>query len=119
VQRLELTEAVSPIQLCIRLLITAGSRLLELEEVRRMVGPFDAPALVYPWKNPNPGVDQLCEELQEIVASSEKLKRGRTATFERMWRAVSEAAHRELMVQAQTPLAARATVPYLNEPWYC
>jgi len=34
-----------------------------------------------------------------------------------MWLAVSQAAHREL--KAQTPLAARATVPYLNEPWYC
>ena len=119
VQRLELTEAVAPIQLCIRLLITAGSRLLELEEVRRMVGPFDAPALVYPWKNSNSGLDQLCEELQEIVAASDKLKRGRTATFDKMWRAVSKAAHRELVVQAQAPLAARATVPYLNEPWYC
>lgn len=119
VHRLELTEAVTPIQLAIRLLVTAGSKLLELEEIRQVVGPFDAPALVYPWKNPNPGVDALCEELQEIVASSEKLKRGRTATFERMWRAVSQAAHRDLVQQAQTPLVARATVPYLNEPWYC
>jgi radical SAM superfamily enzyme YgiQ (UPF0313 family) len=116
-QRLELTEAVAPIQMCIRLLISAGSRLLELEEVRKMVGPFDAPALVYPWKNPNPGVDALCEELQGIVASSDKLKRGRTATFEKMWLAVNQAAHREL--KAQMPLPVRATVPYLNEPWYC
>jgi radical SAM superfamily enzyme YgiQ (UPF0313 family) len=117
VQKLELTEAVAPIQMCIRLLIPAGSRLLELEEVRKMVGPFDAPALVYPWKNPNPGVDALCEELQEIVASSDKLKRGRTATFEEIWLAVNQAANREL--KAQMPLPARATVPYLNEPWYC
>jgi radical SAM superfamily enzyme YgiQ (UPF0313 family) len=119
IQRLELTEAVAPIQMCIRLLIPAGSRLLELEEVSKLVGPFDAPALIYPWKNPNPGVDQLCEELQEIVAASDKLKRGRTATFENMWHAVHQASHRELEAHAQKPLAARATVPYLNEPWYC
>jgi radical SAM superfamily enzyme YgiQ (UPF0313 family) len=118
-QRLDLMETVAPIQLCIRLLITAGSRLLELEEVRGIVGPFDAAALVYPWKNANLEVDSLCDELQGIVAASEKLKRGRTATFEKMWRAVSQAAHRELAAQAQTLSAARAAVSYLNEPWYC
>jgi Asp-tRNA(Asn)/Glu-tRNA(Gln) amidotransferase C subunit len=119
IERLELTEAVAPIQLAIRLLITQGSRLLELDEVRQMIGPFDAPALVYPWKNPNPAVDELCEELQVLVASGEKLKRTRTGTFEKMWHAVSLAVRSDLMAQTSKPLAARATVPYLNEPWYC
>ena len=41
---------VAPIQLAIRLLIPAGSRLLELEDVRELVGPFDEAALVYRWK---------------------------------------------------------------------
>lgn len=116
---LDLVEAVAPIQLAIRLLITAESRLLELDEVRRLVGTFDANALVYPWKNPTPAVDHLGNELQEIVAASEKLKRSRTATFEKMWRAVSQAAHREFSERTMTLLASRATVPYLNEPWYC
>ncbi|HXP23056.1 MAG TPA: CUAEP/CCAEP-tail radical SAM protein, partial [Candidatus Sulfotelmatobacter sp.] len=52
--RLDLVEAVAPIQLAIRLLIPAGSKLLELDDVRKLVGPFDANALVYPWKNANP-----------------------------------------------------------------
>ena len=46
-----LTENVAPVQLGIRLLIPEGSRLLELDEVRRGVAPFDAKSLVYPWKN--------------------------------------------------------------------
>jgi len=117
--RLDLVEAVAPIQLAIRLLIPAGSRLLELEEVRRMVGPFDAGALVYPWKNPDPAVDQLCEELQEIVATSEQLKRTRSATFQKMWRAALQAAQKGVEERAQPVLASRATVPYLDEPWYC
>jgi radical SAM superfamily enzyme YgiQ (UPF0313 family) len=117
--RLELLEAVAPIQLAIRLLITAHSRLLELEDVKRIVGPFDPAALVYPWQNPNPGIDELCETLQGIVEFGEKLKRGRTATFEKMWRAVQEAAGREVVETAHPLLAARATAPYLNEPWYC
>ena len=119
IQRLELIEAVAPIQLAIRLLITESSRLLELDDVRKVVGPFDAPALVYPWKSPEPAVDQLCNELQQIVAASDKLKRSRTATFEKMWQAVNEAAHRDFVAAAQKPMAARTTVPYLNEPWYC
>ncbi len=117
--RLDLVEAVAPIQLGIRLLIPPGSRLLELEEVRGMVSPFDAKTLIYPWKNLNAGIDRLCEDLQEIVASSEKLKRGRTATFEKMWQAVNHAANRECEKREQPLLASRATVPYLNEPWYC
>jgi radical SAM superfamily enzyme YgiQ (UPF0313 family) len=116
-QRLDLAEAVAPIQLAIRLLITANSRLLELEEVRQVIGPFDAAALVYPWKNPDPRVDQLCEELQEIVAASDKVKAGRSATFEKMYRAVDRKAHRDSM--AKTQRQPRPAVPYLNEAWYC
>jgi len=118
-QRLDLVEAVAPIQLAIRLLIPPGSRLLELDEVREMVGPFDAKALVYPWKNPAPAVDRLCEELQDIVATSEKLKRSRSATFAKMWQAVGQAANQNLEMRAQPVLVPRAAVPYLNEPWYC
>ena len=117
--RLDLVEAVAPIQLAIRLLIPAGSRLSELEEVREVLGPFDAKGLVYPWKNPNPAVDRLCEELQDIAAASEELKCSRSATFEKMWRAVNQAANRHVEERAQPVLASRATVPYLNEPWYC
>jgi len=118
-QRLDLVEAVAPIHLAIRLLIPAGSLLLELNEVKRLVGPFDPAALVYPWENPNPIVDQLCEELQEIVASSEKLKRTRSATFGKMWDVVNRVATRRLEKRAELVLASRATVPYLDEPWYC
>ncbi|HUN62608.1 MAG TPA: CUAEP/CCAEP-tail radical SAM protein [Candidatus Sulfotelmatobacter sp.] len=119
INKLDLVEAVGPIQLAIRLLIPAGSRLLELPEIRNIVGPFDAQALVYPWKNRNPAIDQLSDALQEIVAASEKLKRTRSATFEIMWRTVRQAANQNVGEPLQPVLASRATVPYLNEPWYC
>ncbi|HTP69027.1 MAG TPA: CUAEP/CCAEP-tail radical SAM protein [Dongiaceae bacterium] len=111
IARLELVEAVAPVQLAIRLLVTAGSKLLELEDVRKIVGPFDSNALVYPWKHSDLKIDALCDELQGIVASSEKLKRSRTETFTKMWHAVNSS--------ARPAIASRATVPYLNEPWYC
>jgi hypothetical protein len=114
-----LIENVAPIQLAIRLLIPAGSRLLELEEVRRMVGPFDAAALVYPWRNPDSRVDALSEELEETVASSEKRKLPRRVIFERIWSAAHEAAGLEGEFAAQPTLVSRAAIHYLSEPWYC
>jgi radical SAM superfamily enzyme YgiQ (UPF0313 family) len=117
-RRLELIGAVAPIQLAIRLLITAGSRLLDIEEVRGSIQPFDAKSLIYPWEHSVPGIDRLCEELQDIVAAAEKLKQGRAAIFEKIWRAANGAADRRIEEKALVDAAVKA-VPYLNEPWYC
>ena len=123
-----LIENVASIQLAIRLLIPAGSRLLELEEIRAGVGPFDEVALVYPWKNSDSRVDRLCEELQGIVHAGEKMGRPRAQIFE----GIEAAAHAKAdtnrnvttdehrWTQMKGPqLVARAAIPYLNEPWYC
>jgi len=118
-QRADLIEAVAPIQLGIRLLIPSSSKLFELEEIRKLVDPFNAQTLVYPWKHANPAVDALAEQVQEIVATCEKLRRGRSATFERICGAAKLAAGRDAKELVLPLLASRATVPYLNEPWYC
>lgn len=119
----DLTENVAPVQLAIRLLIPAGSRLLELAEVRELVEPFDAAALVYPWRNPDPRVDALQDQVQEIVHRSEALGRSRTQTFVRIWRAaaaaLAQARQQPLPPLPEAVLRSRATIPYLNEPWYC
>ena len=64
---LDLVEHVAPVQLALRLLITSGSRLLELEDVRSVVGPFDSKALVYPWKHPDPAMDVLAQRVFRLV----------------------------------------------------
>lgn len=115
----DLIENVAPIQLAIRLLIPAGSRLLELEVVRRLIDPFDPSALVYPWRNRDPRVDALAAEIEGIVAVSEKRKLPRPEIFERIWKTAHEAAGIDAEFAAQPVLASRATIPYLNEPWYC
>lgn len=115
-----LVESVAPIQLAIRLLIPAGSRLLGLDEVRGLVDPFDEAAMVYPWRHPDPRVDRLCEELQGIVHAGEKIKRTRSRIFARIREAAGGAAGLASVAEkAQPVLPARAAVPYLNEPWYC
>jgi radical SAM superfamily enzyme YgiQ (UPF0313 family) len=118
-RRLKLIGAVAPIQLAIRLLVTASSRLLELGEIRQRVGPFDAKSLIYPWKHSVPGIDRLCDELQDIVSSAEKLKQGRAAIFEKIWRTANRAAERHLEEKDLRMPVAVPAVPYLNEPWYC
>jgi radical SAM superfamily enzyme YgiQ (UPF0313 family) len=127
----DLVESVAPIQLAIRLLIPAGSRLLELDDVRQMVAPFDEAALVFPWRHAEPRVDALCEEVERIVRSGEKLNVSRAKIFtricdaafaacpERSRRATNAAGIPTHWQRPEAVLVARAAIPYLNEPWYC
>jgi len=111
---LDLVANVSPIQLAIRLLIPAGSRLLELEEIRNLAGRFEARALSHPWAHADVGLDRLCVQIQELIKREEKRGAGRAEIFQGIWR----------LAKAETAvpdfhLAARAAIPYLTEPWYC
>ena len=109
---LELVENVGPIQLAIRLLIPAGSRLLELPEIQEMVGPFNAAALSYQWQHSDPTLDELCARIQKLIQREERHKATRSETFSRIWELACER-------PPDFHLASRATIPYLNEPWYC
>jgi radical SAM superfamily enzyme YgiQ (UPF0313 family) len=113
-----LIENVPPIQLGIRLLIPEGSRMLELEDVRRLIGPFDPQSLAYPWKNPDPRLDALSETVQEIAAAAERQQESRPATFERIWKVAHAAASLAAPAIAATQHSV-VGVPYLSEPWYC
>jgi radical SAM superfamily enzyme YgiQ (UPF0313 family) len=114
-----LTENVAPIQLAIRLLIPAGSRLLELPEIRAMVGAFDSAALVFPWKHEDPRVDGLAREVSQIAQRGDGLKLSRAEIFGHIRRAAHAAAGKRTANQAGSLAAMSAPVPYLDEPWYC
>ncbi|PYV24109.1 MAG: radical SAM protein [Acidobacteria bacterium] len=117
---LGLVENVSPVQLAIRLLIPAGSRLLELRDVREMVQTFDEGALVYPWTASDPGVDELCAKIQAAVEKAQKNGDTRWAIFERVWKIARQAAGLPVEAIPQEEVGvARAAIPYLTEPWYC
>jgi hypothetical protein len=113
-----LIENVAPIQLGIRLLIPEGSRLLELDEVRRNVGPFDPQSLFYPWKHSDVRVDALSETVQAIAAEGDRKKESRSTVFERIWKAAHAAAGLEAP-SMQTSHTSHAAIPFLSEPWYC
>ena len=115
IARLDLVDHVAPIQLAIRLLIPEGSRLLELEEVRRLVGRFDPATLTYRWSHPDPRVDDLHRKIADLVGV--RLTSDRRSIFEE----ISALAHERAGLPRATakPVRDRATVPYLDEPWYC
>jgi radical SAM superfamily enzyme YgiQ (UPF0313 family) len=112
----ELVENVAPIQLGIRLLIPAGSRLLELDDVGSYVGAFDAESLVYPWGNADGRLDLLSETVQAIAAEGDRKKESRGVAFARIW----EAAHLAAGIDPpELRVKEGRGVPFLSEPWYC
>ncbi len=116
IERLDLVDAVASIQLAIRLLVPAGSRLMELPEIRAASGPLDPTALVHVWRHADARVDALQREVQRLVGR--RLNAPRAGVFDEVMKLAMEAAG----VQAghrDTPRPARSSVPYLTEPWYC
>ena len=121
ISELGLVDNVAPVQLAIRLLVPQGSRLLELAETRRHLGPFDGQALAYPWTQPDLRLDALHETVNRIVETGESEDAGRRAIFARLWETAHEAGGHTappLPENAGRPVA-ETRVPRLSEPWYC
>jgi radical SAM superfamily enzyme YgiQ (UPF0313 family) len=120
VAALDLVENLAPVQLAIRLLIPAGSYLLELPEVQRLVGPFDEAALSYRWQHPDPHVDALQREIEAMVQQASKVGTDRRTIFEQAWARLQRTmGNPGKPLPAVAPGRPRATIPYLNEPWFC
>ena len=110
VRDLDLIESVAPIQLAIRLLIPAGSKLMDVDDLKTEA--FDPAALSYRWRHPDPGMDRLCSDLQQIVRLADQRGQSREEVFRQIW----ELAFGEL---PDFHLVSRSAIPYLTEPWYC
>jgi Radical SAM superfamily len=113
---LELVEAVASIQLAIRLLLPAGSRLMELPEIHSLAGSLDPSALAHAWHHTDPRVDHLQQQVQRLVGR--KLHAPRAAVFDEVM-GLALAAAGQRARDTDRPRRARATVPFLTEPWYC
>jgi len=111
---LGLAAQVAPIQLAIRLLITQGSLLLELPEVRALAGEFDRAGLVYPWRNEDARLDRLAREAQLLVAREERRGATRMEIFRGIWELAEAGAWPERADETEGGGAA-----YLTEAWYC
>lgn len=113
-QELDLIEQVAPVQLAIRLLVTAESPLLELDDIRRVVSPFDAASLTWPWQHDDPRVDNLQAEVMRIVGAASTLPRAQ------VFAAIAAVAREYAdLPPVHRDQKARTPVPYVSEPWYC
>jgi radical SAM superfamily enzyme YgiQ (UPF0313 family) len=112
---LELVENTASVQLALRLLVMQNSRLLELPELRTVIGPFDEKALVYPWKHPDPEVDALSARVFQLVSRRVQENKTRAEIFGEIWELVLRAPAPSFPPQAAIPHA----VPHMEEPWYC
>ena len=115
---LNLIENISPIQLAIRLLIPEGSRLLEHPKAQKHTGVYNQEMLSYDWRNPDRRVEELFQKVREIIHSGQNQGLSRREIFLEIWDCTNTFAddNRRLPVQNHR---SRATIPYLNEPWYC
>jgi len=110
IDSLELTEGVAPIQLAIRLLVTAESKLMELPEIRDLVDPFDAQSLTFPWRHPDHLVDELQHAVVQLV--SESPHAFRSEVFDRIRHLATGRGDQRVRGKRPTP-------PYMTEGWYC
>jgi hypothetical protein len=116
IEALDLVDRVAPIQLAIRLLLPEGSRLLAADAMRAHLAGFDAATLTYRWIHPDPDVDRLHAAVMRVVGS--RLNADRRTVFHEVSTLAHDAAGRPRQAD-ERPARHRATVPYLNEPWYC
>lgn len=115
IEELELVEHVAPVQLGIRLLVTHGSRLLELPDIASGVAPFDPVTLTYPWRHADPRVDALQTAVIRTASATHDRTRSATWTDVRTLAAAADGS----AAPVAPPHADREPVPYINEPWYC
>jgi len=123
IRDLDLVENVAPIQYAIRLLIPEGSKLLELADVRHLVGRFDEAGLCYTWSHVDPLVDRLYEDVMAAVKAAGREKKSRREVFAAVWTLAAETCAAGISKRFEAlrlqDIPARATIPYLSEPWFC
>lgn len=114
-----LVDSVSPIQLAIRLLIPAGSRLLSLPEIRAVLGEFREDRLSFDWQNSDPLMDELQVAVMEMVNDGLGQQQSSREIVSAIWDRLNLLTAESQPLPLMPKLPARAAIPYLNEPWYC
>jgi radical SAM superfamily enzyme YgiQ (UPF0313 family) len=110
IERRGLIDQIDPVHLAIRLLIPPGSKLLELDEVRAIIGELDAVRLSYAWTHPDPRMDELQKQVMDAAAAGADAGDDPPVVFARIQRLAG-------LVPGAPPAGKRA--PKLTEAWFC
>ena len=128
---LELVDQIAPIQYAIRLLITASSHLLPLQDVQAVTGPFSEDKLIHPWKHSDSRVDRLSGKVMDTVNAALSREESRPEIFARVvetaWSAVQRQGDgpapvgimADIPIPLPDPSRLPVTAPRISEPWYC
>jgi radical SAM superfamily enzyme YgiQ (UPF0313 family) len=116
----DLVANVDPVQYTIRLLVPEGSLLLERQDLREHLGPYEAERLSYPWRSADPAADRLQGRLSALVQQSAAAQEATGLRFARIRAAVREATG-EVDGPEPEAIAMGSTEgrPRLTEPWFC
>jgi radical SAM superfamily enzyme YgiQ (UPF0313 family) len=116
----DLVANVDPVQYTIRLLVPEGSLLLEREDLREHLGPYEPERLSYPWRSADPAADRLQGRLSALVQQSAAAHEATGLTFARIRAAVREATGEPNVPEPEAiPMGSTEGRPRLTEPWFC
>jgi radical SAM superfamily enzyme YgiQ (UPF0313 family) len=113
---------VDAVQYTIRLLVPEGSLLLQREDLREHLGPYDAERLSYPWRAADPAADRLQGRLSALVEQSMAALEPIGAVFSRVRAAVRDAAGKTRDGVRECDVVTMGSTerrPRLTEPWFC
>ena len=84
------------------------------------MGEFDEQELSYGWIHADPRVERLYEDVRTIIGAAQTSGLTRTQIFTQVWEGARRAGKDSPETVFSTDLLpARATIPYLTEPWFC
>ncbi len=106
---------VDPVQLTIRLLIPAGSLLLQVPELVPHLGEYDREALTWTWRAADPRVDDLHLWLSGLLTDGVAAGEPDRELMNGLVGAILEATDAGNGI----PMGATKARPRLTEPWFC
>lgn len=111
----DLIPHVPAVQLSIRLLVPPRSALLDVADRDQWLGPLDAANLTYQWRNPDPCVEEL---QQQVAAIAEHAGDDPYEAFAAIEAVAYEMAGRR-QPRWERPLIPDLPPPRLTEDWFC
>lgn len=112
----DLVDAVAPAQLGLRLLLPAGSPLVEVPAVAARVEGFDAGHLAHRWVHDDPRIDAMQRDVMATVGR--QARRSRRNAYEAV--VACATAHGIGLAASRDAGRTRATaIATIDEPWYC
>jgi hypothetical protein len=116
----DLIANVDPVQYTIRLLVPEDSLLLERDELREHLGPYEPERLTYSWRSADPAADRLQGALTALVEQSAAANEPPGLAFSRIRAAVREATGETDAPEPEAiSIGSTEGRPRLTEPWFC